>query len=538
MTRPEYTRLNLGGRPAARARALDLPGQALRLALTAGATGVTVAIALGAAAARAQDAPTPPPSQPQPAAGATPTGHVATDVTAPANATDAATGATLPPRRNTGPIIPGPRIPGPVVPGPIMPAPRISGPPPSLQRRPAPDVVQEEANSPLLGRSPQPMPVRVEGPVAPPPQTLANAPRAPRAELIGSEIAPAGEMDMSADPVPAGPSTPSTVAPMARLGGPPFSEAPPSASARMNYLTEQCRAASGSVGDSSRVPTGADLNGDGIADWVLEEGLFHCPGQPGMFANSRAGSNMSVYVGGAPEGSRAAFAHGVYNAAVIEDGGAWTLWGVVGGPMCGQIVTAETPPVEIRRCARAVGVGTRTVAAGFAPLNRAMAEMDFNRYLGSRLVGRWTMDGWPTCDSAGALTLNPDGTLSLGGQPGLWAIRTGSLALSVTTPEGIRRFSSKLSRVGVAMVDVRFNTQVDEGASSELPPAALIRCPPAGAILPPPPEPLVGHAAEAPAEADQSKPSSAPLPDEGATTDTGAVSEPAPEVPTPTEPKR
>lgn len=452
----------------------------------------------------AQTAPSPPPPA-----------HVATDVTAPSNATDAATGATLPPRRNTGPIIPGRRIPGPVVPGPIMPAPRISGPPPALQRPPMPDVQQEDPDSPLLGRSPQPMPVRVEGPVAPPPQTLANAPRAPRAELVGAEIAPAGEMDLSAVQAPVGPPPPSTLAPMARVGGPPFSEAPPSATARMNYLVEQCRAASGSVGDGSRVATGADLNGDGIADWVLEEGLFHCPGQPGMFANARSGSNMSVYVGGAPEGSRAAFAHGVYNAAMIEDGGAWTLWGVVGGPMCGQTVTAETPPAEIRRCARAVGVGNRSVAAGFAPLNRAMTETDFNRYLGSRLVGRWTMDGWPSCDTGGALVLNPDGTLTLGGHPGLWAIRTGSLALSVNTPEGIRRYSSKLSRVGVAMVDVRFNAQLDDGPSGELAPAALIRCPAPGATPPPPapPQPETEATATTPSPAEDTSP--VPAPGEG-----------------------
>ena len=121
----------------------------------------------------------------------------------------------------------------------------------------------------------------------------------------------------------------------------------------------------GTPGDKSGLLRAADLNGDGVADWVLDEGAYVCEGAASLFGGS-GGSQVTVWAGRGNGGVSQPFSHGAFGAA-IEDG---RLWLMVGGEMCGQ-KTAGLARAEYEGCRRPLAWDARAEQFDFAPVSEA-----------------------------------------------------------------------------------------------------------------------------------------------------------------------
>lgn len=121
----------------------------------------------------------------------------------------------------------------------------------------------------------------------------------------------------------------------------------------------------GTPGDKSGLLRAADLNGDGVADWVLDEGAYVCEGAASLFGGS-GGSQVSVWAGRRDGGASEPFTHGAFGAVI--DGG--RLWLMVGGEMCGQ-KTAGLARAEYEGCRRPLAWDARTGRFDFAPVSEA-----------------------------------------------------------------------------------------------------------------------------------------------------------------------
>jgi hypothetical protein len=92
----------------------------------------------------------------------------------------------------------------------------------------------------------------------------------------------------------------------------------------------------------------ADLNGDGISDWAIDEGKFQCDGAWSAFSGS-GGAQVYVYTGLPGNKARQAFVHGANGMRLERNVGRARLWLGVGGPLCGQahpISNADAIPCE------------------------------------------------------------------------------------------------------------------------------------------------------------------------------------------------
>lgn len=119
----------------------------------------------------------------------------------------------------------------------------------------------------------------------------------------------------------------------------------------------------GTPGDKSGLLQTADLNGDGVTDWVLDQGVYVCNGAASLFGGS-GGSQVSVWAGRRDGGASQPFSHGAFGAKV-ENGRVWLS---VGGELCGQN-TAGRSRAEYQGCERPLVWNTRSAAFEFAPVS-------------------------------------------------------------------------------------------------------------------------------------------------------------------------
>lgn len=121
----------------------------------------------------------------------------------------------------------------------------------------------------------------------------------------------------------------------------------------------------GTPGDKSGLLRSADLNGDGVADWVLDQGVYVCEGAASLFGGS-GGSQVSVWAGRPGGGVSEPFSHGAFGVTI--DGG--RAWLTVGGELCGQN-TAGRSRAEYAHCERPLRWDARAQAFAFAPVSES-----------------------------------------------------------------------------------------------------------------------------------------------------------------------
>lgn len=135
-------------------------------------------------------------------------------------------------------------------------------------------------------------------------------------------------------------------------------------------MVKMCKDAGAKPAKSPGLLTVADLTGDGLPDFVIDQAAFNCDGAASLFSGS-GGSQMSVYVG-TPDGQAfQAFAGGTFGVKVDKEAKPARLELVVGGQLCGQKVNAKMARADYKSCWRPVLWNAGSRKFDYAPLSQA-----------------------------------------------------------------------------------------------------------------------------------------------------------------------
>ena len=125
----------------------------------------------------------------------------------------------------------------------------------------------------------------------------------------------------------------------------------------------------GTPGDPSNdFVQSADFNGDGLADWVLDQRAYYCEGAASLFGGGTGGAQTIVWAG-LPGGVLSeSFVHGNYGIEIAVRHGRSVLFFQVGGPLCGQ--SEDVSRGEMIGCLRPLAWNARQQVFEFAPLSQ------------------------------------------------------------------------------------------------------------------------------------------------------------------------
>ena len=130
-------------------------------------------------------------------------------------------------------------------------------------------------------------------------------------------------------------------------------------------MSAECKDAGGRPGASPGLIRRVDLNADGRSDYVIDTGAFDCQGAASLFVGAGGGGSAVVFIASADGGAKKVFEQGAAGVRV-EQG---QLWLAVGGPLCGQKVTEDTPRSEMQACWRPLQWDAGRQTLDFGPLS-------------------------------------------------------------------------------------------------------------------------------------------------------------------------
>ncbi len=139
---------------------------------------------------------------------------------------------------------------------------------------------------------------------------------------------------------------------------------PPAVAADVKSNADQCTEAGGKV-DTKGAVQRADLNGDGIEDYVTLAGWIRCEGFASLYGDREKA--VAVYVGDGKGGATAAFNDFVFDAKIEGAGAAARLWLDVMGQMCGKKPAADFASEHF--CSRAIVWNAKTKKFDYAPVS-------------------------------------------------------------------------------------------------------------------------------------------------------------------------
>ena len=121
----------------------------------------------------------------------------------------------------------------------------------------------------------------------------------------------------------------------------------------------------GGKADTSNAVKRADLNGDGIEDYVLDVGSVNCDGAASIYGDREKG--VLVYVGDGKGGATEAFNDMSYGMTLEGAGPAAKLWLTVSGQSCGKPPAKDFASENF--CDRAIVWNAKTRKFDFAPVS-------------------------------------------------------------------------------------------------------------------------------------------------------------------------
>jgi hypothetical protein len=142
------------------------------------------------------------------------------------------------------------------------------------------------------------------------------------------------------------------------LGG-AGSAPPPGVAVFVQQVTERCVATGGRPSTDARFLQKTDINGDKLADWVLDEAALTCAGGPPV--DRTAPSQVMIFAGDQTGNAQPVFQQGAYGVR-LEKGAVWLA---VRGPQCGRGVD----PAQF--CDRPLVWNRKAARPEFAPLTQA-----------------------------------------------------------------------------------------------------------------------------------------------------------------------
>jgi hypothetical protein len=137
-----------------------------------------------------------------------------------------------------------------------------------------------------------------------------------------------------------------------------------------NTLADECRQLGGTPRGwtSAGFHQQADLTGDGIQDWIFDEGGYQCDGAASIYCGSGShGCQVKVFIGLPKGNARLAFENGAFGFSIERKGSAAVLYLGVAGPLCGQRDLRDF--ASAIHCDRPVLWNSATRQFEFAPLS-------------------------------------------------------------------------------------------------------------------------------------------------------------------------
>lgn len=150
-------------------------------------------------------------------------------------------------------------------------------------------------------------------------------------------------------------------------GNPP--KLPPQVQRQLMAAIKICRDAGGKPGASPEFLIVADLTGDKIADFVIDEASLNCEG--GGSANAgTAGGQLAIFVGVGKGQAAKVFEQGVLGVKVDKSISPASIKVAVGGALCGQSASKKAAMSEMKTCWRPVQWNASRRRMEFAPLSQ------------------------------------------------------------------------------------------------------------------------------------------------------------------------
>ncbi len=147
---------------------------------------------------------------------------------------------------------------------------------------------------------------------------------------------------------------------------------PPAVQEELAELFQMCREAGGKPHAQKSMLLRADLNGDGIGDYVLDPDGLYCDGAASLFSGS-GGRIITVFAGTPAGNARVVFEHGADDILLERKAVPPRLYLGVGGELCGQRVTSKTSRAQFQSCLRPLQWDRFSQTFDFAPVSQKRA---------------------------------------------------------------------------------------------------------------------------------------------------------------------
>jgi hypothetical protein len=161
-----------------------------------------------------------------------------------------------------------------------------------------------------------------------------------------------------------------TAGPAAAQPRPP-GYAPASLTKDVLELHAQCRDAGGTPGKSPGLVQVADLNGDGLTDYLLDINRYNCEGAASAMGAGQSGAAVAIYVGGPGNTAQKVFSGLAFEAKVEGAAPKARVWLTIQGLDCGQRNAASVSMANQVGCTRPLNWNSAGHTFRYAPLAEA-----------------------------------------------------------------------------------------------------------------------------------------------------------------------
>jgi hypothetical protein len=139
---------------------------------------------------------------------------------------------------------------------------------------------------------------------------------------------------------------------------------PAAVTTQLDSIVAECVAAGGKALTSNAVVR-ADLNADGLQDYVVYTGAINCEGAPSIYGDRE--KDVSVFIGDSTGSAENAFGDAAFGIRIEGEGVAARLWLTVAGPGCGKAAAPDFASEKF--CDRALLWNAETRMLDYAPVS-------------------------------------------------------------------------------------------------------------------------------------------------------------------------
>lgn len=156
--------------------------------------------------------------------------------------------------------------------------------------------------------------------------------------------------------------------PLGAMAQIPAGQLPPIVRNAVAALDKDCRGFGGKPGKAPDLLRAADINADGVRDYVIDLNNYRCDGAASAMGSGQSGAALTVYVGGPSNSAIQVYSDTVYASKIQTIAGKAQLWVDVAAASCGQRNAANIPFARWEFCSRQLVWNEAKQTFAYAPL--------------------------------------------------------------------------------------------------------------------------------------------------------------------------